>query len=294
MPNPYLSIMITLVLIVISCLFVWVVIGYINLRSKNAQLHYQIQEKDNAHNRLTRQYQSLEQCHEELIYSVSHDFRAPIRGISGFARILEPTMNVLDAEKRELFDFILGNARKMHSMLDDLVDYSRLIHHPMNPESVNLSSLLEDACRGFDKDEREIILKTETVPNITADGQLMKILLKHLLDNAVKFSQQDRPVRLKFRYQHHAFLLQDDGLGFNKKYIKKLFKLFSRLHNPDNFQGNGVGLASIKKIMQRHDGQAWIDSKQGSWTCVYLTFEPEQAARHYPQLSVPQGGTHAK
>jgi signal transduction histidine kinase len=196
-------------------------------------------------------------------YTVSHDLRAPIRVVEGFAKILkEDYGRVLDRVGNDHLDRIIGAANRMNRMIDSLLALSQLSTVPLANEPVNLSQLanyvLEDLRRHAP--EREVDTEVEQGLIVMGDPTLMRIVLENLLGNAWKYTSKTPHARIRFQSHPErpdTFTIRDNGAGFDMRFATRLFGVFQRLHGNNEFQGNGIGLASVRKIILRHGGDIW-------------------------------------
>jgi len=216
--------------------------------------------------------------HESFIYSVSHDLRAPIRVVEGFARILkEDYGRFLDRIGNDHTDRILAAAARMNSMIDSLLALSRLQSQPLKRQPVDLSQLtryvLEDLRSNEPEREAEIHIEPGLV--IQGDPTLMRIAIENLVGNAWKYSGQSPTTRIELRRETQAgtptFVIADAGAGFDMRFADRLFGVFQRLHSAKDFQGTGVGLASVRRIIRRHGGDIWAESEVGKGARFYFT-----------------------
>ena len=216
--------------------------------------------------------------HESFIYSVSHDLRAPIRVVEGFARILkEDYGRFLDRIGNDHTDRILAAAARMNSMIDSLLALSRLQSQPIKRQPVDLSQLtryvLEDLRSNEPERDAEIHIEPGLV--IQGDPTLMRIAIENLVGNAWKYSSQSPTTRIEFKRETLAgtptFVISDAGAGFDMRFADRLFGVFQRLHSAKDFQGTGVGLASVRRIIRRHGGDIWAESEVGKGARFYFT-----------------------
>jgi signal transduction histidine kinase len=216
--------------------------------------------------------------HESFIYTVSHDLRAPIRVVEGFARILkEDYGRFLDRIGNDHTDRILAAAARMNSMIDSLLALSRLQSQPIKRQPVDLSQLaryvLEDL--RSNEPEREADIHIEPGLVIQGDPTLMRIAIENLVGNAWKYSGQSPTTRIELRRETLAgtptFVIADAGAGFDMRFADRLFGVFQRLHSAKDFQGTGVGLASVRRIIRRHGGDIWAESEVGKGARFYFT-----------------------
>ena len=204
--------------------------------------------------------------------------RAPIRVVEGFARILkEDYGRFLDRIGNDHVDRILAAAARMNSMIDSLLALSRLQSQPLKRQPVDLSQLtryvLEDL--RSNEPEREADIHIEPGLVIQGDPTLMRIAIENLVGNAWKYSGQSPATRIEFRREAQggtpAFVVADAGAGFDMRFADRLFGVFQRLHSAKDFQGTGIGLASVRRIIRRHGGDIWAESEVGKGARFYFT-----------------------
>lgn len=218
--------------------------------------------------------QDLQRANRELesfAYSVSHDLRQPLRSIDGFSRILEMDYgDLLDDEAKGHIDTIRAATRRMSQLIDDLLRLSRLLSHDFIPKTVDLSQLARDV---FDTLIADGTAQITIEPELTAvgDESLLRAVMDNLLQNAIKFSARVEQPQIVVGREGDAFYVRDNGVGFDMKYSNKLFEPFQRLHGRDEFEGTGIGLATVHRIIERHNGKVWADSKVGEGTSLFFS-----------------------
>jgi len=199
---------------------------------------------------------------EGFSYSVSHDLRAPLRAIDGFVAILlEDYAPQLDAEGQRLFGIVTDNAHKMGQLIDDILAISRAGRLGLEHGEIDMNALVDEVWAGFagQRGNRLIEFHRDDLPPAVADVRALRQVWQNLLGNAIKFSQHRNPARIQVRAERQGDLIwyevQDNGAGFNPDYAGKLFGLFQRLHDTNEFEGTGVGLAIVKRFIQKHGGE---------------------------------------
>jgi PAS domain S-box-containing protein len=215
---------------------------------------------------------------ETVLYSVSHDLRAPLRQLLGFSRLLlDETGPELPASALHYAQRIHEAADRMATLVDDLVSLSRIGRQDLLRREVNLTSLVEDLVGQFreSSDGRGIDWQLEELPTVDGDAGLIKIAVGNLLSNAVKFTRPRERATIHIRPVDSdgqvGLAVEDNGVGFKMAYAGKLFGMFQRLHRPDEFEGNGAGLAVVQRIVHKHGGRVWAEAEPGSGATFYLT-----------------------
>lgn len=215
---------------------------------------------------------------EAFSYSVSHDLRAPLRGIDGFSQIvLENHADRLDPEGIAQLRRVRASAKRMGSLIDDLLEFSRLTRADMRWQKVHLSELVEEVVR--EQRERDPMRRVQCViaPQIFVQGdpRLLRIALENLIGNAWKFTSRQQEAVVEFGSQQKdgqaIYFVRDNGAGFNMEHTGQLFGAFQRLHSVDEFPGNGIGLATVQRIIHRHAGRIWAEGKPGLGAAFYFT-----------------------
>ena len=215
---------------------------------------------------LTRSNKEL----EAFSYSVSHDLRAPLRHIVGFADLLIESAGSENGEQRQRFlKNIKDAARMAGKLVDDLLSFSQMGRASLRPTTVDMKDLVA-ACidkLALETRGRNIEWDIAPLPTVYADPTFLHLAMFNLLSNAVKFTGKQDPavIRIGFEDMPHEtiFHVADNGAGFNMDYVHKLFGVFQRLHRMEDFQGTGIGLANVRRIVERHNGRVWADSRQG-------------------------------
>ncbi len=215
---------------------------------------------------------------ESLSYAVSHDLRAPLRAIEGFADVvLEDYQAKLDAEGKRYLEIIRSSSLKASKMIEGLLLYSRLGRHEMTKSDINVAELIQNAITDLRHiiGDRKIDFKIDSLPAVRGDFFLLREIWKNLLANAVKFSRLQPETVIRIEGHEKAgsvtFSISDNGVGFDQKYADKLFQLFQRLHGESEFNGIGVGLAVARRLVLRHGGTIWAEGKPGEGATFFFT-----------------------
>jgi signal transduction histidine kinase len=219
----------------------------------------------------TAALQAANQELESFSYSVSHDLRAPLRAIDGYAQMLEEDyVQKLDAEAQRLLGVVRGNARRMGQLIDDLLAFSRLGRQQPVLIPVDMTSLAREAVEEL-RGARAVAVELGELPRATADPALIRQVWINLIGNAIKYSSKKPDARVVIAAREEAgrnvYSVRDNGAGFDMRYAEKLFGVFQRLHSIDEFEGTGVGLAIVQRIVARHGGQVRAEGKPGAGAC---------------------------
>jgi two-component system, chemotaxis family, sensor kinase Cph1 len=229
-----------------------------------------------------KQGAELKQANEELrafAYSISHDLRAPLRAMGGFARILEQSCgSELSDEAKQMIERIQGNVIKMGQLIDGLLDFSSLNWMPVTKKKITPASVARDVFAKLHSEKnRRVEFEVAELPACEADANLLKQVFTNLLSNALKYTRGRDPAVIKIGWQNGehqgAYFVQDNGVGFDMRYSEKLFHVFQRLHSADEFEGAGVGLAIVQRIVQRHGGRVWADARVDHGATFYFSFD---------------------
>lgn len=222
---------------------------------------------------------------QSFSYSVSHDLRAPLRAINGYTEALyEDCGGQLDDTARDYLQRIRSSVRRMEGLIDDLLALSRATRQPMKRSRVNLSAMgleiLDQLHTDHPQRNVHVDFQADIVAN--ADPKLIRVALENLIGNAWKYTGKIDAGRIRFSTceadGHTVYQIQDNGAGFGMEYAKKLFEVFQRLHRAEDFEGTGVGLAIVKRIIERHGGCVWAESRESEGASFYFTL-PDQDTR---------------
>ena len=243
---------------------------------KETQLELEARVKDR-----TAQLEAAVRELETFSYSVSHDLRAPLRSVSGFARILQDDFDLPD-NVQPLLRRIIASAHHMGELIDGLLAFSRLNKLSLNKSAVDAAAVARSAFQsleGVPRNDR-LNLSIEPMPNCCADVLLLERVYANLLSNALKFTRREAQACISvgcLEGDEPVYFVRDNGVGFDMTYVDKLFGVFQQLHSKKDFEGTGVGLATVQRIVHRHGGRVWADSQKGEGTSFYFTFPQERS-----------------
>jgi len=241
-----------------------------------------LKEQDAALRRRSAELETANADLEGFSYSVSHDLRAPLRAIDGFAAILrEDYAAQLDAEGQRLFQVVSDNAQKMGQLIDDILAFSRAGRRELQVTHLDMAALLGEVWQGLEaqRQGRDIDLRLGDLPSACGDPAAIRQVWQNLLGNAVKFTRGREPALIEVgghaEGTESLFYVKDNGAGFDPAYTAKLFGLFLRLHGMDEFEGTGVGLAIVKRFVIKHGGRVWAEGQVGAGATFWFSLPAE-------------------
>jgi len=251
---------------------------------ENSVLYARLVEAHESERRKSAELQAVNKELDAFSYSVAHDLRAPLRAVDGYAGMLEDTYaGRLDAEGRRLLGVVRASSQLMGRLIDALLNFARIGRQALRTQPVELDQLvnqvideLRAGCSG-----RSIEFAVGRLGSAVADPALLKQVLANLLGNAIKFTRDKSPAVVEVGCRREAekgganvYYVKDNGAGFDMRYSDKLFGVFQRLHRADEYEGTGVGLSIVQRVINRHGGRVWADSRPGEGATFYFTLQP--------------------
>ena len=258
-----------------------------DLRHSRDDLESEVTQRRALNEELGKRSSELEAINKELeafAYSVSHDLRAPIRHISGFTELLQKNAaSVLDERSQRYATMILEAAKRMGNLIDDLLAFSRIGRAEAHKTMVSLQQLVQEAQSEVapETDGRNINWKVGKLPACYGDRSMLRLALINLIANAVKFTRTRPEAEIEIASTNHnsdqiVVFVRDNGVGFDMKYVNKLFGVFQRLHAPEAFEGTGIGLATVQRIVHRHGGRVWAEGLVDGGATFYFSLSKSQ------------------
>jgi len=242
-----------------------------DIRQLNDELEQKVIER-------TSQLESVNKELESFSYSISHDLRAPIRAINAYTKILsEDYSEKFDTDGLKVFHSIMRNSKKMGELIDDLLAFSKLGRKQVTVSEINMTALVNLVREELLFDDGEIIpeFNMGELPPAKGDQSLIKQVWINLISNAIKYSKYNPKIHIGIgaykKDSHVVYYIKDNGAGFDMQYYDKLFGVFQRLHSQEEFEGTGIGLAIVQKIVHRHNGTVWAESTLNQGSCFYFS-----------------------
>jgi PAS domain S-box-containing protein len=221
----------------------------------------------------------LETAYKELesfSYSVSHDLRMPLRAIDGFSRkLLEDYRDKIDSEGNRRLNIVRDNAQRMGQLINDILAFSRMGRTQLSLADVDMAELTQSVFHELKPSDHPVELKIGTLPRARGDRAMLRQVLVNLLSNAIKYSRPKPTsvieVGATINADETIYFVRDNGVGFDMRYVDKLFGVFQRLHSADEFEGTGIGLAIVKRIVAKHNGRVWAEAVLDEGTTIYFS-----------------------
>ncbi|MGB5157229.1 MAG: PAS domain S-box protein [Desulfobacterales bacterium] len=242
------------------------------VRKLNAELEQRVQER-------TARLEIVNKELEAFSYSVSHDLRSPLQHITGFGELLSKhAAGALDEKSRHYLKVIKDSTARMADLIEDLLSFSRMGRSEMMRKNINLNNLVNVVLKEFDIDtkERNIEWKIHPLPEVSGDPAMLKLVYVNLISNAIKFTKEREMAIIEIGSKEEDsgetfFYVKDNGAGFDMKYVDKLFGLFQRLHRAEDFEGTGLGLANVRRIIHRHGGETRAEGEADKGATIYFS-----------------------
>ncbi len=254
------------------------------VRTLNAELEQRVEDR-------TKELQAVNKELEAFNYAVAHDLRAPLRHIHGFSEILtEEAKPVLDESAQRHLQLIGESVRHMEQLLEDLLSLSRLGRQELSKQACGLQSLVEEVVNSLKPEikDRQVEWRISDLPFVECDPGLMRQVITNLLTNALKFTRPRQPAIIEIGQQmiegQPVIFVRDNGVGFSMKYVDKLFGLFQRLHRQQDFEGTGVGLAIVQRIIHRHGGLVWAEGELNKGATFYFQLHSGAVETEAPRI----------
>jgi light-regulated signal transduction histidine kinase (bacteriophytochrome) len=242
------------------------------------ELHNLNEELEKRVKQRTEQLEAANKELEAFTYSVSHDLRAPLRSVHGFTKILlEDYESTLDDEGKRICGIISSSATQMGELIDDLLSFSRIGRSSLNPSEIDMKKMVMKIFEGMTSpaERKRIKLKTVKLHKAFGDVTLFGQVWTNLISNAMKYSSKkvisEISITSQLKYNRITYSIKDNGVGFDMNYKHKLFGVFQRLHSEAEFEGNGVGLAIVQRIILKHGGKVWAEGEVGKGATFYFS-----------------------
>jgi PAS domain S-box-containing protein len=246
--------------------------------TERKQKHDEMQKARELADDLNLKLEAANKELEAFNYSVSHDLRAPLRHMSGFAKMLQKKLvSDPDEKTQQYMASIIAASKKMGMLIDDLLSFSHIGRTELQMRKVSLDSLLKEVVSEIKDElkERQVRWEIDELPDVLGDRSLLRLVMVNLVSNAVKFTSKSPQAEIKIGCNDgddkFTCSISDNGVGFDMKYANKLFGVFQRLHSQEEFEGTGIGLANVQRIISRHGGRVWAEGAEGQGATFYFT-----------------------
>jgi light-regulated signal transduction histidine kinase (bacteriophytochrome) len=248
--------------------------GDAGLSTSVNELLAQMQQRDVELRRRTTELEAANRDLESFAYSVSHDLRAPLGSIDGFAQALEMDYSdQFDDTAKEYFGWIREGCYQMRELIDGLLQMARLARAEVRREPVDLSGIATSVAESLKQSNpaRAVRFDIRSGVHTIGDERLLRAVVENLMANAWKFTRNKTEARIEFGQNGSAYFVRDNGAGFDPSHASKMFRPFQRLHSNREFEGTGIGLATVQKIIERHGGRAWAEGEVEKGATIYFT-----------------------
>jgi light-regulated signal transduction histidine kinase (bacteriophytochrome) len=223
---------------------------------------------------------------EAFSYTIAHDLRSPLRSITSFSQILKAeAAQKLNDEELDSLNRVISSGKYMAQLIDDILRLARITRNEMRLENIDVSAMCQQVAARLNQSEPERSVTWKIAPgiNVWGDHKAVAILLDNLLENAWKFTRDasNATIELGTSYDQgeETFFVKDNGVGFDMQYANKLFRAFQRLHHPSQFEGTGIGLATVRHIVERHGGKVWVQAVEGEGATFYISLPKRAESR---------------
>jgi light-regulated signal transduction histidine kinase (bacteriophytochrome) len=243
-------------------------------------ISFDITDFKEIENKLQRQAFELQRSNEDLeqfAYAASHDLQEPLRMVSSYVHLIERKIGeTLSDDVKEFMFFAIDGVKRMQELINDILEYSRVERKGKPFDEIKLNNVIKAVKFNLQKviaDNDAELIYPEELPVIKADYSQITSLFQNLVDNAIKFRNNNKPIiEIGFTEQKnkYTFFVKDNGIGIEKKYYERIFVIFQRLNNRNEYPGTGIGLSICKKIVERHGGKIWVESEEGKGTTFYF------------------------
>jgi hypothetical protein len=264
------------------------------LRAENEELALRVRERTAELEAVNQELEAANQQLEAFSYSIAHDLRSPLRSVGGFANILlEDFSAEWSFEAQRLLGRIVGGANHMGQLIDDLLHFSRLGRQPLSKQRLNMGTLIREVLEELRKElqARQIDIVIADLPDAVGDPSLVRQVFVNLLSNALKFTRRQERAKIEvgchLQEGGEVYFVRDNGAGFDMRFARKLFGVFQRLHRAEEFEGTGVGLSVVQRIIQRHGGRIWAEAAVDQGATFFFTLPRAEITLH-PLMEDPR------